>query len=91
MSSEDNQKHAYEEDNHDADEAEEDLDESERPAAEDNNDGHGAEEDIDETEGTAEGGGSSTPDAPRRGRSAYVLFLMDAREQVETPLPPGSK
>ncbi|CAN0509043.1 unnamed protein product, partial [Scytosiphon promiscuus] len=31
------------------------------------------------------------PNAPRRGRSAYVLFSMDAREDVKDSLPPGSK
>lgn len=31
------------------------------------------------------------PDAPRRGRSAYVLFSMDAREAVKGSLPEGSK
>lgn len=85
MSYEDNDEHAYDGDNYDAD---------------------GAEEDMDEVEGAAAGGGSSAPrqrkmrkkraykkapDAPRRGRSAYVLFSMDAREQVKASLPPGSK
>lgn len=81
MSSEDNHKHAYEEDNHDADKDKKDLDESESSVA----------EDIDETEGTAEGGRSSIPIVLRRGRSAYVLFSMDVREQVGASLPPGSK
>ena len=31
------------------------------------------------------------PDAPRRGRSAYVLFSMEARESVKNGLPEGSK
>ncbi|CAN0407227.1 unnamed protein product, partial [Hapterophycus canaliculatus] len=31
------------------------------------------------------------PDAPRRGRSAYVLFSMEAREEVKNALPEGSK
>ena len=31
------------------------------------------------------------PDAPRRGRSAYVLFSMEAREEVKNSLPEGSK
>lgn len=91
MSSEDNHKHAYEEDNHDADKDKKDLDESESSVAEDNDGGHGSEEDIDETEGTAEGGRSSIPIVFRRGRNAYVLFSMDVREQVGASLPPGSK
>lgn len=31
------------------------------------------------------------PNAPRRGRSAYVLFSMEAREEVKNGLPEGSK
>lgn len=31
------------------------------------------------------------PDFPRRGRSAYVLFSMEAREGVKDGLPEGSK
>lgn len=31
------------------------------------------------------------PDAPRRGRSAYVLFSMEAREDVKGSLPEGAK
>lgn len=31
------------------------------------------------------------PNAPRRGRSAYVLFSMEAREDVKNGLPEGSK
>eukprot|EP00903_Cladosiphon_okamuranus_P014823 g13728.t1 len=31
------------------------------------------------------------PDAPRRGRSAYVLFSMEARESVKNGLPEGAK
>ena len=83
MSYEDNEDHSYE----------------------DNYDGAG-EDEMDDTEAVGAGGGSSAPrqrkmrkkraykkapDAPRRGRSAYVLFSMDAREDVKASLPPGAK
>lgn len=65
------------------------------------------EEDYGDEDGVGEMGGDGTgktpskkrkkraykkaPDAPRRGRSAYVLFSMEAREKVKNDLPPGAK
>lgn len=79
----------YEEEGHAGYEGEEGVDE-----------GHYAAE---EAEGGGGGAGATpskrrkkraykkAPDAPRRGRSAYVLFSMEARESVKNGLPEGSK